>query len=276
MFIYLCELIYLTTEVMLFRKTLFFTLLFGSLCAYTQQKNSLKLNVAGLPLGIYSLQYERMLGDKISFNNTFFFRAKSDIPFGGFIDNLAKNHGVGLTGIKFEYLFMNESQVGVKGYSPELRFYLGNKKNKPFIGIFGMYEDFDMKVPAMFEVVTNINNQSIPLDVKIPVNFTFHTLSGGILIGKQFRWNKVGLDLVIIGPHIGRARNFFAIGTSSRIEGLTEDEKYAFREKVKDRFGLQEKYFSMEITDKNAEIRSVKDVPFLGIRGVGLNLSYNF
>ena len=39
---------------------------------------------------------------------------------------------------------------------------------------------------------------------------------------------------------------------------------------------VQIKYFNMEITDQSAEIKSVRSVPYLGIRGVGFNLSYSF
>lgn len=253
---------------MLLKKTIFCLLLLLGPVAYGQYKNSFKFNLAGAPLNLYSFQYERKLTPKIAFNNTFFYRHKSAIPFGGFIDNIAKKHGVGLTGIKFEYIFMNEAQLGVKGYSPELRFYLGNSKHKPFIGVFGMYEDFDMQVPA--ELIVR------EMEVKVPINFSFNTFSGGILIGKQFQWDRIGLDIVIVGPHLGVANDFVAFGTNPLIQNLSEQDKYEVKEKVKERFGLRDKYFNMEITDQSAEIKSVRSVPYLGIRGVGFNLSYSF
>lgn len=253
---------------MLLKKTIFCFLLLLGPVAFGQYKNSFKFNLAGVPLNLYSVQYERKLTPKIAFNNTFFFRPKSLIPFGTAIDNFATKHGVGLTGIKFEYIFMNEAQLGVKGYSPELRFYLGNSKHKPFIGIFGMYEDFDMQVPAALIVRET--------EVKVPINFTFNTFSGGILIGKQFQWKRIGLDVVIIGPHLGVANDFVAFGTNPLIQNLSEQDKYEVKERVKERFGLRDKYFNMEITDQSAEIKSVRSVPYFGIRGVGFNLSYSF
>ncbi|MCD8538453.1 MAG: DUF3575 domain-containing protein [Leadbetterella sp.] len=228
--------------------------------------------MAGAALKIYSLQYERQLGSRLAFNNTFFYRPKSDIPFGGFIDNMATKYGVGLTGIKFDYIFMNEAQLGLKGYSPELRYYLGKKKNRTFIGLFGIYEDFDMQVPAQLNVVKDNRYY----EVKLPINFTFRTLSGGILIGKQFTWDRVGLDLVFIGPHIGTAGRFLAYGQNENLQGLNEDEKQFVKNMIRERFGLKDKYFSMELTDDAAEIKSVRPVPYLGIRGVGVNLSYRF
>lgn len=223
-------------------------------------------------MNLYSLQYERQLGSRLAFNNTFFYRPKTNIPFGGFIDDLAKKHGVGLTGIKFEYIFMDEAQVGVMGYSPELRYYLGKKKNRPFIGLFGMFEDFDMKVPAL----VGISKESHYYDVKLPINFTFRTFSGGILVGKQFTWNRVGLDVVFIGPHIGVADNFYAHGENDNLRGLSEEEKQFVKDQIRVRFGLKDRYFNMELNDDAAEIKSVRPVPYLGIRGLGFNLSYRF
>lgn len=239
---------------------------------FGQYNNSVRFNVAGAALNLYSLQYERQLTPRLALNNTFFLRPKSDIPFGGFIDNLAKTHGVGLTGIRFDYIFMNEAQLGVKGYSPELRYYLGKKKNKAFIGVFGMYENFDMKVPAQIGVMKN----GVNYEVKLPINFTFNTFSGGILIGKQFTWDRVGLDVVFIGPHIGSAGKFYAFGQNANLQGLNEEEKIFVKDRIRERFGLKDKYFSMELNDDAAEIRSIRPVPYLGIRGIGVNLSYRF
>jgi hypothetical protein len=250
----------------------FFLLSIITFSGFSQQKNAIKFNLAGPFMQTYSLQYERMLTKKISFNNTFFYRQKSLIPFGVQLDTLAKRHGVGLTGIKFNYIFMNEARVGVKGYSPELRFYLGKKKNRPFVALFGQYEDFDMAVPASLAVLY----KGLVVDVKTPVNFTFNTLSGGILVGKQWKWNRMGVDLVIIGPHFGKAKAFYAVAQTELLSKLSEYEKVYLKDKIVERFGLSGEYFALDIAGEKAEIKSVKPVPYLGIRGLGVNLSYSF
>lgn len=250
----------------------FFLLLCISLSVFSQQKNAIKFNVAGPLTQTYSLQYERILTKKISFNNTFFYRQKSLIPFGNQVDTLVKRYGVGLTGIKFKYIFMNEAKVGVKGYAPELRFYLGKKKNRPFVALFGQYEDFDMAVPASLSVLY----KGLIVDVKTPVNFTFNTLSGGLLIGKQWKWNRMGLDLVVIGPHFGKAKAFYAVAQTELLSKLSEAEKMYLKDKIIERFGLSGQYFALDIAGEKAEIKSVKPIPYLGIRGLGVNLSYSF
>ncbi|MCP9767572.1 DUF3575 domain-containing protein [Lacihabitans sp. LS3-19] len=240
--------------------------------SFAQYKNSIKFNVAGPLSQLYSAQYERKIGDHFSFNNTFFYRQKSLIPLGVQVDSLAKRHGVGLTGIKFQYIYMNEARLGVKGYSPELRYYIGKKKNRTFISLIGQYEDFDMSVPASLAILY----KGLVLDAKVPVNFTFNTLSGGLLIGKQFQFNRLGLDLVIIGPHYGTAKAFYGLAQTELLSQLSESEKVYLHDKIVERFGLSEKYFTLDINDTKAEIKSIKPIPYLGIRGFGVNLSYNF
>lgn len=254
------------------RLLVFLLLFLSSFYGFSQQKNAIKFNIAGPLSQTYSLQYERMLTKKISFNNTFFYRQKSLIPFGVQADTLAKRYGVGLTGIKFNYIFMNEARIGVKGYAPELRFYLGKKKNRPFVALFGQYEDFGMAVPASLAVLY----KGLVVDVKTPVNFTFNTLSGGLLIGKQWKWNRVGVDLVVIGPRFGKAKAFYAVAQTELLSKLSEDERVYLKDKITERFGLSGEYFSLDIAGEKAEIKSIKPVPYLGIRGLGLNLSYSF
>lgn len=250
----------------------FFILSSISFSGFSQQKNAIKFNVAGPLTQTYSLQYERMLSKKLSFNNTFFYRQKSLIPLGTQVDTLAKRYGVGITGIKFKYIFMNEARVGVRGYAPELRYYIGKKKNRSFVALFGQYEDFDMAVPASLAVLY----KGIIVDVKTPVNFTFNTISGGLLVGKQWKWNRMGVDLVIIGPHFGKAKAFYAVAQTELLSKLSEDEKVYLKDKITERFGLSGEYFALDIAGEKAEIKSVKPVPYLGIRGLGVNLSYSF
>jgi hypothetical protein len=235
-------------------------------------KNAIKFNTVGVFTQLYSIQYERVIKNNISLNNTFFYRPQRLIPLGDQIDQLAKNHGLGLTGIKFEHIFMNEAQVGVKGMSPELRFYLGKKKNKAFVSIIGQYENFDMRVPANL----SISYKGLIADVKTPVNFGFYTLSGGVLVGKQFNFNKLGIDFVILGPHFGKAYDFLATATSETLSKLNESEKQYILDKIKERFGLAENYFQTTIESNSAKITSTKPVPYLGLRGLGLNLFYRF
>jgi Protein of unknown function (DUF3575) len=256
-------------------KFVFSTLIvFLSVVTYGQalKKNAVKINVLGPATQVYSLQYERKFDDNLSLINTFFFRPKTVIPFGNKIDQVAKKRGLGLTGLKFEYIFMNEAKVGVKGFSPELRYYFGSNKNRMFASVFGQYEQFQMVVPALL----GVKYQGLIADVKAPNDFRFQAFSGGLIVGRQFNFNHFGLDFVIIGPHFGIANKFVGSAQNSILQKLNEPEKTYLKDKVIERFGLSDKYFNLEIAGEKAEFKSVRNIPYFGIRGFGLNASYSF
>ena len=215
-----------------------------------------------------------MLTPNWSFNSTFFYRKKSQIPLGTQFDKLAKKHSLGLTGVDFEYIFVDLAQIGVKGYSPEIRRYFGYKDNRWFVGLFGQFEDFDANIPASLEA--RYDGQIYTLD-KVPINFDIRTISGGLLVGKQFRFGeRLSLDLVIIGPHFGKARKVYAAVETSILSRLNEGDRLFLRDKIIERFRLSDEYFDVTVGDEKAEINAFKKVPYLGIRGVGLNVGFSF
>lgn len=233
-------------------------------------RNGLKFNAVGLVTGLYSAQYERGLGDNLSFVATGFFRQKSIIPFSEPIDNFMKKNG--LLGINFEYIFMNEAQVGVKGISPELRYYIGDKKHRMFVSLFGQLEDLDMTVPASLPAAY----QGTELNIIAPIDFAIRTISGGILLGKQFRFGRVGVDFVLIGPHLGNATKVDATIKSQLLAGLNPEDRELTKQKVIERFNIDEKYFLTSLGETQGDINAKRKVPYAGIRGFGVNLAYYF
>jgi hypothetical protein len=241
-----------------------------SLLAQNDFKNSFKVNGVGAVTGIISVQYERVLSPNFSFNNTFFYRAQNSIPFGSEFDKLAKKHSLGITGVDFENIYVDLAKIGIKGYSPELRYYFGYKKSRFFLGLFGQYEDFDALIPASLEA--RYDGTVYVLD-KVPVDFDIKTISGGILIGKQFNFGeRIVLDFVIIGPHFGKANTVYAKVETSILSRLNESDKLFLRDKIIERFRLSDSYFDVTVGDQKAEINAFKQVPYLGIRAVGLNV----
>jgi hypothetical protein len=160
----------------------------------------------------------------------------------------------------------------VKGVSPELRFYLSRKKHPTFIGFFGQYTDIDMLVPASLPIV--IRDQF--LEIILPINFKIKSITGGLLLGKSFRFGRIGVDAVIIGGQIGRAYKVNATVNQSLISQLNNEEKESLRQGVIDRFGIDESYYDTEVINDGATLNQKKRVPFFGIRGAGLNLAYYF
>ncbi|AWV98791.1 DUF3575 domain-containing protein [Arcticibacterium luteifluviistationis] len=244
------------------------------LSAQSDFKNSIKVNATGLATGIIAVQYERALGSNFSFNNSFIYRPEKSIPFGNEFDKLAKKHGLGITGVDFEYVFVNLAKIGVKSYSPELKYYFGDKRNRFFVSVFGQFEDFDALVPASLEA--QYDGTVYTLD-KVPINFDVKAISGGIMVGKQFKLgNRFVLDFVLIGPHFGAARTVYAKVETSILSRLEENDRRYLEDKIIDRFKLSESYFDVTVDEEKAEINAFKNVPYLGIRGFAFNLGMFF
>ena len=232
------------------------------------------MNLAGAAFQLYALQYEHSLGSNWSFNNTFFYRPTQNIPFGTAADKVAKKHGLGFTGVDFEYIFVDQAKMGVKGYSPELRYYIGQKKNRAFLGFFGQIEDFDAVIPASLEV--RYEGQIVELS-KVPITFDIQTLSGGILIGKQFNFGqRITLDIVLIGPHLGKGQKVYAVVEQSLLSRLNENDKAYLKDKIINRFKLNTDFYDVHVSDDKAEINAFQKVPYVGIRGLGFNLGIRF
>ncbi|SOE23065.1 hypothetical protein SAMN06298216_3456 [Spirosomataceae bacterium TFI 002] len=221
---------------------------------------------------IWSVQYELKINDRLSFNNTLFYRKQSSIPFADELDKVAKSRGLGITGVDFTYIFIDKSQIGIKGYSPELRYYFKSKKHPWFIGGFAQFEQFDMTVPASFLV----RYDGSIANVELPVDFDISTTSGGILIGKKFVFNRVSLDVVLVGPHFGSAKKVDAQINEPLLNRLSDADQEFLRQGVIERFKLDESYFNVGVLGEQARINAKQKVPYFGIRGLGFNLGYSF
>lgn len=258
-------------------KRYFFVLLclivFKANSQQTDYRNKVKLNITAASIKMLGLQYERKLNNHFSVNANVFIRPQSLIPFGVAIDSLAKQYGVGITGIKFKYIDINKAKVGVMGFSPEIKYYFGRSRHKNFIGIFAQSEFYNVIVPASLSV----KYTGRIAEITTPINFSFNTITGGISIGKSFELSdRLSLDVVFIGPHIGKALNFNASVKSDISAKLSADDKLYLKDKIIERFGLYDKYFAVDVNADGAFIKSVRPVPYVSTRALGINLAYKF
>ena len=127
----------MTHKIVVLFSVLFLSYHLGQAQRKTAYQKALKFNLVGPFTGLYSAQFETNASKRVSFVLTGFYRQESAIPFATEIDNLAKTRGLGISGVNFEYIFIDQAKIGLKGISPEFRFYLSKKKHPAFIGIFG-------------------------------------------------------------------------------------------------------------------------------------------
>lgn len=180
---------------------------------YSEPKmNLIKINLTGLPIRNYSIQYERVLNKMLSVSISYRNMPEGKLPFKTQIlksiddsDTEAKN-------------IINNFTLSNYAITPEIRFYLGKKGYgqgfyiAPFFRIASYKgNNFDVE----YEDETN-NNQTISLSGDIKSNTI------GVLFGAQWSLSKlIVLDWWILGPHIGSGKGDLA-GLSSRTLSSTE------------------------------------------------------
>ena len=212
--------------------------------------NLIKLNLAGILLKNYSLQYERVLSKKLSVALQYRMMPEAGIPFKSAV---LKAVGDDPDTKKI----IDDFKMSNFAITPEVRFYL-NKKGYGrgfYIAPFYRYASFTSNDLNVFYTDDNNTEQSVKMSGKLTSN------TAGILIGIQKDLGEhVVLDISLFGPHYGSGKGDFS-GTTS--QPLTPDEQDDLRQQLED--------IDIPLTDKtvnvNANGASLKlDGPWGGYR----------
>ena len=226
----------------------------------TPPLNFIKLNLTGLPLKNYSIQYERVIKRKTSFAISFRTMPNTGIPFKKQIldaldptDTDTKNT-------------IEQLKISNFAITPEFRFYLSKKGYGRgfYIAPFYRYASFTTdNISIKYDNGTGGSN-TINLSGKLTSN------TGGLMFGSQWALGKhVCLDWWILGAHYGSGKGDFT-GKSS--VPLTPTEQDDIRTQLND--------LDIPLTDKtvtvNASGASMQlSGPWAGLRA-GISLGVRF
>ncbi|PKO99979.1 MAG: DUF3575 domain-containing protein [Bacteroidetes bacterium HGW-Bacteroidetes-8] len=228
--------------------------------SYKPKKNLLKLNLTAIPLRNYSVQFERVLGKRVSIAIAYRNMPEGNLPMKDFIiEQVGSEDQEAVDAI-------NSFTLSNYAITPEIRFYMGKKgygrgfyiapffRNASYAGgnlLFKYNDDNDVE-------------QSITLSGDIKANTV------GLLLGAQWSLSKLlVLDWWIIGPHYGNSKGEL-IGSSSRV--LTADEQEEIRQNLED--------FDIPMVKKTVSVdaggaKMVVDGPWTGVRA-GISLGIKF
>ncbi len=234
----------------------------------------LKVNLSALPFGAYALQYEKVLGNRMSFALGVGYRPVKQIPFAKTVEKYIDAADSRIDYISLENVKKAESTVGMFHITPELRFYLGKNKSAPigtYIAVFGKYNSYFGKAP----VFVDMEYRGAMARVELPVDTQIKTYTGGLMLGKQFRLgNRFTFDWFIIGAHIGKVTIH---GESQQnLEGYDEQFISDLRGKIIDTFKINEKYLSLEVDQQGVRIDNARNLKYVNLRGFGFNIGYKF
>lgn len=253
-------------------------LLLGFSVAYAQpekqpRRSYLKFNVISPKWNIYGFNYEYKLSRNVSFVLNASTRPMKAIPYGKQLDSLAKNGKVGVSGVDFKNIYINEAQVSFLTVAPEIRVYFGRQKSKPYFGVFYQFEKINTNVPASLEV--SYKNQIFLM--KVPIGFDIRTSGGGIVFGKLFHLGKNFVaDVTLFTPHLGGAYKVHASVQNPFLSGLNDSEKTFLKNKIIERFSLDSRYYNVTVNNQEASIKNVVKVPYWGYRGLNISFGYHF
>lgn len=176
--------------------------------------NSLiKVNLLSLPLRNFSIGYEHKIGRKVTAGLGVRVMPKGGLPMRSAISNLINDPEADRQ--------LNNLETGNVAFTPEIRFYMGKQAMRGFyLAPFARYSSYTAEMPFEFDV--NNVTQTIPLSGKL------NTLTGGLLIGAQWKLGgRVYLDWWMLGPQYGSAN-----GNLTGTKSLSEEEQTDLRNEL--------------------------------------------
>lgn len=219
--------------------------------------NIVKLNLTSLAFKNISLQYERILGNKISVACNVRLMPKTSLVFSNTIDNASGSDSVNL----------GDWKAGSLSFAPEFRFYPKHAGKGFYLAPYFRYRNMNVDLPVNY-VDDNNKQQNVTATGK------FNTYIGGLMIGSQFNLGPmVTLDWYIIGIQYGVTNGDITLKTTQTLSANDQaDIKSTFQD-IKDASNaFNDITYS---TNPNGGTIGGK-YGMLGFRGFGLNLGFKF
>ncbi len=234
-------------------------LLVFNMSSFSQEMNLAKASLTSLLSGNISLQYERILTEKVSTSLSLSMMPKKGLPFAGLISNSME--------VTNEDIDFDIKNIKFSSWSmvPDIRFYLGEGYGQGFyIGPYFKHSQF--KVHDFDVQYTNIEQE-----VKdITLSGKFRTNSAGVMFGAQWLLGEyICLDWWILGFHGGRSKATF---TGEPSWELSEAEQDDLKQELET---LELSMLNFESTVSADKVSIISKSPWLGVRA-GLSIGVRF
>lgn len=227
------------------------------------EKNIIKLNVAAIVLNNYSLQYERLVAPRVSIALGVSHRAKGGLPLLSSFESL----------IDDAYTFQQIQNITVSNtaFTPEVRFYLGQRGSPSgfYIAPYLRVSTYQLGL-GNFEYTVEYQDDDVPFEETKHIDLTgnLRTTTGGILLGAQWRLNKLlYLDWWMLGAAYGGAN-----GKLTALSPLDPEEQLALQTALQD---LEIPMVDSEVTVDGSGARIGLKGPWTGLR-TGISLGIRF
>ena len=222
--------------------------------------NFVKLNLTGIALKNYGLQYERILNRKFSVALGYRFMPSTNIPFkSSVIKAIGENDPETIN-------FLETFKISNYAITPEVRIYLSRKGYGRgfYLAPFYRYSNFSTNNVSIQFNSDNGQKQTVDLAGNLSGS------SAGLMLGAQWELGKhLCLDWWILGPHYGSAKGSFT-GTTNR--ELSLKEQYEIKKQIEDiELPIVEKTVTTTSNSANLTISG----PWAGVRA-GICFGFRF
>lgn len=234
------------------------------------RRNLVKLNALTLVAGKFSVEYERLLTNRIAAGAAISIRPNGSIPFRSTVKNIVDDEDINI--------LIDDLRSSSFSITPEVRFYMA--KRGAFRGFYlapyFKYASYGTSLPYDFEVVVAQDGAILySRDETIPLSGNVRSFTGGVSFGANFKLSRdFYLDWRVLGPGYGLARG--NISGRMALSPLEQDElRHSLEELKRDLADLPLTIeIEHEVHENGADIR-VQRSPWAAIRS-GLSLSYRF
>jgi len=225
-------------------------------------KNLLKVNLLGLPLRNFNLEYERVLSKRWSFVLGYRFMPNGKLPLGKTVyDQLAGGDQATLDAL--QALRMSNTAI-----TPQFRLYLGKKGYGRGFYFSPFYRYANHNLSGF-----NVDYQnSAGADAQMAMSGKLTSNTFGLQLGAQWLIGRaVTLDWWILGPHVGSANVTLTGKTSTPLTTTEQDE---LRQALNDIDVFGSTYTTTSVTASVASL-TVSNAPWAGFKA-GLSLGFRF
>lgn len=242
----------------------------GEFNTSSNNPNFVRFNFLALLAGKVSIEYERLLSERIGLGVSLSVKPKSDLTFKSTIIDIVNDQELNT--------LMNNFKTSSTSITPELRIYFSNRGHARgfYMAPFLQYSNFKFDVPYDFDVYVESNGEVyFERQEQISLQGNMHAYTAGISLGFNFRLSKnMYLDWRIFGPSYGM--------TTGNLKGnmfLDSDEQKGLDIGLRSlKSSLHDLPLKIEMdysVDHNGASLDVRKSPWAGIRS-GLSIAYKF
>lgn len=216
--------------------------------------NIVKLNLSGLAYKNIAVQYERILGNKISVACQLRFTPKGSMMFSKALDQVIDSDSVQSSDIK----------SGGFAITPEFRFYPRHAGKGFYLAPYLRYRNVNFDAPVSY-LDDNGKTQYVTSEGN------FNSFIGGLMIGSQFNLGKmVTLDWFILGLQYGSTKVDLKVKNTEPLSANDQADIKSSVEDFTDYFGN----LNTVVGPNGGSVTGT--LAMLGFRGFGINIGFKF